>query len=140
MLWHCSHDRLRVAQGAAEAGAQMLQHDRVAFLRHDRADLDKAVVDTQRIGLLRRPHQQVVGHAAEVDGQRLHGKGNVSQVFTAADGVLRAEDDAVEAEQFRHAHRGRWGSRCRSGPPRPRVTCSPGIGAAKLRLVVRQGK
>ena len=81
----------------------MLQHHGIALLRHDRTDLDEAVVDVQGIGFLCCPDEQVMGHAAEVDGQRLHGKGRLGQIFAAADGVLRAGDDAVEAEQIGHA-------------------------------------
>ena len=97
------HDGLRIAKRPAQPRPQMLQHHRIALLRHDRADLDKAVVDVQGVGFLRRSDEQVVRHAAQVDGQRLHGKGRLGQIFAAADGVLRAGDDAVEAEQIGHA-------------------------------------
>ena len=95
-------DRLGIAQGTAEPRTQVLQHDRVALLRHDRADLDKAVVHAQGVGLLGRPHQQVMRHPAQIDRQRLHGKGDVRHEFAAADGMLRALDDARKAEQRRH--------------------------------------
>ena len=81
----------------------MFEHNRIPLLRHDRADLNKAVVDIQRIGFLCRSHQQIMRHAAEIDRQRLHGKGNIGQVLTAADRVLRAKDDVVKPQQFSDA-------------------------------------